>query len=51
MEFPGYGVLLLMLNRFGRKATLCGALITSGVALLLTLFVPHGKLVISHCWA
>ncbi|KAK6633937.1 hypothetical protein RUM44_004544 [Polyplax serrata] len=40
MEFPGYGVLIFTLNRFGRKFTLCGALLIGGTALLLTLFVP-----------
>lgn len=43
MEFPGYGVLIFTLNRFGRKATLCAALLVGGIALLLTLFVPSGK--------
>jgi len=45
MEFPGYGLLLFTLNRYGRKFTLCGALLVGGVALLLTLFVPPGKLI------
>ncbi|KAL0280892.1 UNVERIFIED_CONTAM: hypothetical protein PYX00_002054 [Menopon gallinae] len=40
MEFPGYGVLIFTLNRFGRKFTLCGALLVGGTSLLLTLFVP-----------
>ncbi|KAK3931402.1 Organic cation transporter protein [Frankliniella fusca] len=40
VEIPGYIMLLLLLNRWGRKATLCSALIATGVALLLTQIVP-----------
>ncbi|XP_034238416.1 organic cation transporter protein [Thrips palmi] len=40
VEIPGYIMLLLLLNRWGRKGTLCLALIVAGVALLLTLLVP-----------
>ncbi|XP_052123042.1 organic cation transporter protein isoform X2 [Frankliniella occidentalis] len=40
VEIPGYVMLLLLLNRWGRKATLCSALIITGLALLLTQVVP-----------
>ena len=40
VEIPGYVALLLLLNRVGRKATLCLALLVAGVALLLTQVVP-----------
>ncbi|KAF4533496.1 hypothetical protein B566_EDAN000981, partial [Ephemera danica] len=41
VEIPGYTFLLLALNRWGRKATLCRAMLVGGSALLLTLFVPQ----------
>ncbi|PNF24518.1 Organic cation transporter protein [Cryptotermes secundus] len=40
VEYPGYAFLLLTLNRWGRKAVLCGCMIVGGVALLLTSVVP-----------
>lgn len=40
VEIPGYLLLLLLLNSWGRRATLCSALIVTGVALLLTQLVP-----------
>ncbi|XP_069673393.1 organic cation transporter protein isoform X2 [Periplaneta americana] len=40
VEIPGYSFLLLTLNRWGRKAVLCGCMIVGGVALLLTCLVP-----------
>lgn len=40
VEYPGYSFLLLTLNRWGRKAVLCGCMIVGGVALLLTSVVP-----------
>lgn len=43
VEIPGYIALLLMLDRWGRKATLCYALLLAGVALLLTLLVPASE--------
>jgi OCT family organic cation transporter-like MFS transporter 4/5 len=44
VEIPGYTFLLLALNRWGRKISLCGAMLVGGTALLLTIFVPSGKL-------
>lgn len=43
VEYPGYGFLLLALNRWGRRAVLCGCMIVGGVALLLTSVVPTGN--------
>ncbi|GFG37619.1 hypothetical protein Cfor_12698, partial [Coptotermes formosanus] len=40
VEYPGYGFLLLALNRWGRRAVLCACMIVGGVALLLTCVVP-----------
>jgi OCT family organic cation transporter-like MFS transporter 4/5 len=40
VEYPGYAFLLLALNRWGRRAVLCGCMIVGGVALLLTSVVP-----------
>lgn len=42
VEIPAYVFLILTLNRWGRKAVLCGGMIVAGVALLLTIAVPDG---------
>ncbi|XP_067010714.1 organic cation transporter protein [Anabrus simplex] len=44
VEFPAYVLLMLTLNRWGRKLTQCGSMILGGVALLLTLTVPQDML-------
>ncbi|KAM7361200.1 organic cation transporter protein-like [Cochliomyia hominivorax] len=41
VEIPAYSFLLLTLNRWGRRTILCGCMIASGVALLLTLLVSE----------
>ncbi|XP_060519312.1 organic cation transporter protein [Cylas formicarius] len=40
VEIPGYLFLILTLNRWGRKFVMCGCMILSGCALLLTIVVP-----------
>lgn len=40
VEIPAYTFLLFTLNRWGRKTILCGCMLTGGVFLLLTMFVP-----------
>ncbi|KAJ9601405.1 hypothetical protein L9F63_000429, partial [Diploptera punctata] len=40
VEFPGYSFLLIALNRWGRKCTLCGCMVVGGAVLLLTCVVP-----------
>lgn len=41
VEIPACLILLLTLNRYGRRATLSSCMMTSGAILLLTVFVPH----------
>ncbi|KAG5672187.1 hypothetical protein PVAND_002337 [Polypedilum vanderplanki] len=41
VELPGYVLLLLTLNRFGRKKVLAGNLTFAGIVLLLSLAVPQ----------
>ncbi|XP_068157507.1 organic cation transporter protein-like [Drosophila tropicalis] len=41
VEIPGYTFLLFTLNRCGRRTILCGAMVVSGVSLLLTIIVPR----------
>jgi hypothetical protein len=43
VEVPAYTFLLFSLNRYGRKLTLCGAMIAGGVALLPSVFVSAGN--------
>ncbi|CRK91510.1 CLUMA_CG005171, isoform A [Clunio marinus] len=43
VELPGYIVLLLTLNRFGRKKILSGNLIFAGTTLILSLIVPQNN--------
>ncbi|XP_070166653.1 organic cation transporter protein isoform X1 [Polyergus mexicanus] len=40
VEVPAYTFLIFTLNRWGRKISLCGCMMLSGLALLATLFVP-----------
>ncbi|GAB1868195.1 Organic cation transporter protein [Camponotus japonicus] len=40
VEIPAYTFLIFTLNRWGRKISLCGCMMLSGLALLATLFVP-----------
>lgn len=49
VEIPGYILMLTLLNRWGRKGTLCFALIVAGVALLLTLLVPASRCFLIIC--
>lgn len=44
VEFPAYALLLFTLNRWGRRNTLCACMVTAGMALLLTMAVPSGKI-------
>ncbi|XP_063991549.1 organic cation transporter protein [Diachasmimorpha longicaudata] len=41
VEVPAYTFLIFTLDRWGRKSILCGCMIVSGVALLLTMAVPE----------
>ncbi|KAH8381366.1 hypothetical protein KR093_003477 [Drosophila rubida] len=41
VEIPAYCLLLLTLNRWGRRSILCGCMVIAGVSLLLTIIVPH----------
>ncbi|KAK7864613.1 hypothetical protein R5R35_003201 [Gryllus longicercus] len=41
VEIPAYIFLLLTLNRWGRKAILCGSMIVGAVILLITTLVPQ----------
>uniref|UniRef100_A0A1B6LD98 Major facilitator superfamily (MFS) profile domain-containing protein n=1 Tax=Graphocephala atropunctata TaxID=36148 RepID=A0A1B6LD98_9HEMI len=41
VEVPAYTFLLMTLDRWGRKVILCGCMLASGTALLLTMFVPN----------
>ncbi|XP_055853387.1 organic cation transporter protein-like [Episyrphus balteatus] len=40
VEIPAYTFLLFTLNRWGRRSILCGCMLTAGIALLMTVFVP-----------
>lgn len=40
VELPAYCLLLLTLNRWGRRTILCGCMLVSGISLLLTTVVP-----------
>ncbi|EDV90527.1 organic cation transporter protein [Drosophila grimshawi] len=40
VEIPGYSLLLITLNRWGRRSTLCGAMLVAGISLLATVLVP-----------
>jgi OCT family organic cation transporter-like MFS transporter 4/5 len=44
VEIPAYCFLLLTLNKWGRKLILCGSMITAGVFLVMTVFVPDGNI-------
>ncbi|KAH8312750.1 hypothetical protein KR044_012635 [Drosophila immigrans] len=41
VEIPAYCLLLVTLNRWGRRSILCGCMLIAGVSLLLTIIVPH----------
>lgn len=43
VEIPAYTFLLFTLNKWGRKAILCGCMVTAGIALLLTMVVPESQ--------
>lgn len=43
VEIPAYTFLLFTLNRWGRRSILCGCMITAGIMLLLTTFVPPSQ--------
>ncbi|XP_060649032.1 organic cation transporter protein-like [Drosophila nasuta] len=40
VEIPAYSLLLVTLNRWGRRSILCGCMLIAGVSLLLTIIVP-----------
>lgn len=40
VELPAYCLLLLTLNRWGRRSILCGCMMVAGISLLLTIVVP-----------
>ncbi|KAH8417604.1 hypothetical protein KR222_002465 [Zaprionus bogoriensis] len=40
VELPAYAMLLLTLNRWGRRSILCGCMLIGGLSLLLTIAVP-----------
>lgn len=43
VEIPGYSILLLFLNRWGRTKLMCCCMMIAGIALLLTIAVPANK--------
>lgn len=49
VEYPAYTLLLLTLNKWGRRNILCGCMIVAGTMLILTIFVPkeHNWLVVT----
>lgn len=42
IEVPGYITTYLILDRFGRRLSLCGSLLLSGIACLAFIFLPEG---------
>lgn len=42
IEIPGYFTTYLILDRFGRRISLCGSLLLSGIACLAFIFLPAG---------
>lgn len=43
IEVPGYITTYLILDRFGRRISLCGSLLLSGIACLTFIFLPEGN--------
>ena len=44
LEFPGYIISALLLKYLGRRIPMCAIMMVAGLALLVTLGVPNGKL-------
>jgi hypothetical protein len=47
VEIPAYALVLLVLNRFGRKIPLCTFMLVAGVALIVTIFVEKEQVLSS----
>ncbi|XP_050500241.1 organic cation transporter protein-like [Diabrotica virgifera virgifera] len=45
VEIPGYSLLLIFLNKWGRRNLMCSCMMITGACLLLTMLVPAG-----HQW-
>lgn len=43
LEFPSYGLLFLVLKRFGRRMILVSFVVAGGVFCVIILFVPSGE--------
>ena len=42
VEVPGYILCLLLMDKLGRRSTLCGMMIVSGLASISTAILPAG---------
>jgi MFS transporter, OCT family, solute carrier family 22 (organic cation transporter), member 4/5 len=49
IEIPAYFVVFLLLHKVGRRTALCGALITSGIACIISEFISQGRTEPSKC--